>query len=87
MYISEFTIEVVFVVALTFLFLMKGQPSDDEGPLEEEEEVLKLQRQKAKSLTIEDFGLEDINEDGGDERGESDGELTLEVRVQFSPCQ
>ena len=87
MYISEFTIEVVFVAALTLLFLMKGQSSIDEGPLEQEEEVLKLQRQKAKSLTIEDFGLEDINEDGGDERGESDGELTLEVRVQFSPCQ
>ena len=64
MYISEFTIEVVFVAALTLLFLMKGQSSIDEGPLEQEEEVLKLQRQKAKSLTIEDFGLEDINEWG-----------------------
>ncbi|GMY32748.1 something about silencing protein 10 [Fagus crenata] len=41
-----------------------GQSSIDEGPLEQEEEVLKLQRQKAKSLTIEDFGLEDINEWG-----------------------
>ena len=56
MYISEFTIEVVFVAALTLLFLMKGQSSIDEGPLEQEEEVLKLQRQKAKSLTIKDFG-------------------------------
>ncbi|XP_062174089.1 protein THALLO [Alnus glutinosa] len=51
------------------------QSSDDEGPLEEEKEVLKLQRQKAKSLSVEDFGLEDIDEDGSDE---SDRELTLE---------
>ncbi|KAE8076629.1 hypothetical protein FH972_015266 [Carpinus fangiana] len=51
------------------------QSSDDEGPLEEEKEVLKLQRQKAKSLSVEDFGLEDIDEDGNDE---SDRELTLE---------
>ncbi|GLT53881.1 hypothetical protein SLA2020_271190 [Shorea laevis] len=51
------------------------QSSDDEGPLEEEKEVLKLQRQKAKSLSVEDFGLEDIDEDGSDK---SDRELTLE---------
>jgi U3 small nucleolar RNA-associated protein 3 len=63
---------------------MKQQSSDDEGPLEEEKEVLKLQRQKAKSLSVEDFGLEDIDEDGS---YESDRELTLEVRVQFSLCQ
>ena len=56
---------------------MKQQSSDDEGPLEEEKEVLRLQRQKAKSLSVEDFGLEDIDEDGNDE---SDRELTLEVR-------
>ncbi|KAB1213217.1 hypothetical protein CJ030_MR5G022394 [Morella rubra] len=51
------------------------QSSDDEGPAMEEEEALKLQRQKAKSMSIEDFGLEDIDED---ESGESDRELTLE---------
>jgi len=44
-----YIIKIVFVVPLTFLFLMKAQSSDDEGPLREEEEALKLQRQKAKS--------------------------------------
>ncbi|KAF5452568.1 hypothetical protein F2P56_027548 [Juglans regia] len=48
------------------------QSSDDEDLAIEEEEALKLQRQKAKSLSMEDFGLEDVNED------ESDRELTLE---------
>ncbi|KAJ8775310.1 hypothetical protein K2173_020314 [Erythroxylum novogranatense] len=48
------------------------QSSDDEAPIEEEAEVLRLQREKAKSLSLEDFGLEDIQEDG------SDRELTLE---------
>ena len=70
-------IEVVFVVALTFLFLMKAQSSDDDGPLKEEEVVKKLQMQKAESYTIEDFGL-DVIEDCSDT---SDRELTLEVRV------
>lgn len=58
---------------------MKRQSSDDEDLAIEEEEALKLQRQKAKSLSMEDFGLEDVNED------ESDRELTLEVGFQFSP--
>lgn len=60
---------------------MKIQSSDDEGPAMEEEEALKLQRQKAKSMSIEDFGLEDIDED---ESGESDREeLTLEVSLSL----
>ena len=75
-----YIIEVVFVVALTFLFLMKAQSSDDDGPLKEEEAVKKLQMQKAESYTIEDFGL-DVIEDCSDL---SDRELTLEVRVQYS---
>uniref|UniRef100_A0A2P2KXH3 Something about silencing protein 10 n=1 Tax=Rhizophora mucronata TaxID=61149 RepID=A0A2P2KXH3_RHIMU len=48
------------------------QSSDDEAPKEEEAEVLRLQKEKAKSLSMEDFGLEDTHED------ESDRELTLE---------
>ena len=48
-YIYIYIIKAVFVVSLTFLFLMKAQSSDDEGPLREEEEALKLQRQKEKS--------------------------------------
>ena len=74
-----YIIEVVFVVALTFLFLMMAQSSDDDGPLKEEEAVKKLQMQKAEFYTIEDFGL-DVIEDCSDP---SDRELTLEVRVQY----
>ena len=48
---------------------MKIQSSDDESLAEEEEEVIRLQKEKAKTLSLEDFGLED----------ESDEELTLEV--------
>ncbi|XP_011656740.1 something about silencing protein 10 isoform X2 [Cucumis sativus] len=44
------------------------QSSDDESLAEEEEEVIRLQKEKAKTLSLEDFGLED----------ESDEELTLE---------
>ncbi|KAK9288594.1 hypothetical protein L1049_017053 [Liquidambar formosana] len=48
------------------------QSSDEDLPAEEEAEVLRLQREKAKSLSMEDFGLEDVNQD------DSDGEPTLE---------
>ncbi|XP_038875489.1 something about silencing protein 10 isoform X2 [Benincasa hispida] len=44
------------------------QSSDDESLAEEEEEVIRLQKEKAKTFSLEDFGLED----------ESDRELTLE---------
>ncbi|KAF8014080.1 hypothetical protein BT93_H0040 [Corymbia citriodora subsp. variegata] len=37
--------------------------SDEEIPAEEEAEVLRLQREKAKSLSMEDFGLEDMSPD------------------------
>ncbi|KAM7508507.1 hypothetical protein LguiA_018960 [Lonicera macranthoides] len=47
------------------------QSSDEELPAEEEAEVLRLQKENAKSLSMEDFGLEDASED------ESDGEPTL----------
>ncbi|GER40641.1 something about silencing protein sas10 [Striga asiatica] len=39
------------------------QSSDDEDAVEEEAEVLKLQREKAKILSVEDFGLEDASQD------------------------
>ncbi|KAH7547581.1 hypothetical protein FEM48_Zijuj01G0325000 [Ziziphus jujuba var. spinosa] len=48
------------------------QSSDDESAAEEEEEVIRLQKEHAKSLSMEDFGLEDASED------ESDKELTME---------
>ncbi|KAM3702353.1 hypothetical protein ACJW31_04G020100 [Castanea mollissima] len=52
----------------------EAQSSDDDGPLKEEGAVKKLQMQKAESYTIEDFGL-DVIEDCSDR---SDRELTLE---------
>ncbi|PON77678.1 Sas10/Utp3/C1D [Parasponia andersonii] len=48
------------------------QSSDDESPAEEEAEVIRLQKENAKSMSIADFGLKDSGED------ESDRELTLE---------
>ncbi|XP_042403091.1 something about silencing protein 10-like [Zingiber officinale] len=39
------------------------QSSDEDFPIEEEAEVLKIQREKAKSLLMEDFGLENYEED------------------------
>ncbi|KAG6751211.1 hypothetical protein POTOM_045730 [Populus tomentosa] len=44
--------------------------SSDEALKEEEDEVLKLQRERAKNLSVEDFGLKD-------DEDESDKELTL----------
>ncbi|KAI5678343.1 hypothetical protein M9H77_09293 [Catharanthus roseus] len=49
------------------------QSSDEEDPAEEEAEALRLQKEKAESLTAADFGLEEDSED------ESDGEPTFEV--------
>ncbi|KAK6289330.1 hypothetical protein POUND7_000871 [Theobroma cacao] len=46
--------------------------SDDEAPMEEEDEVKEIQKERAKNLSIEDFGLEDASED------ENNRELTLE---------
>ncbi|XP_021282390.1 something about silencing protein 10 [Herrania umbratica] len=46
--------------------------SDDEAPMEEEDEVKEIQKERAKNLSIEDFGLEDAGED------ENNRELTLE---------
>ncbi|KAE8721862.1 something about silencing protein 10-like isoform X2 [Hibiscus syriacus] len=46
--------------------------SNDEAPREEEEEVKEIQKERAKKLSIEDFGLDDASED------ETNRELTLE---------
>ncbi|XP_030492048.2 protein THALLO [Cannabis sativa] len=46
--------------------------SDDESPAEEEAEVIRLQKENAKSMSMADFGVEDSSED------DSDRELTLE---------
>lgn len=48
------------------------QSSDEELPAEEEAEVLRLQKEKAESLSMADFGLEDDSQD------ESDVEPTFE---------
>ncbi|XP_052173515.1 protein THALLO isoform X2 [Diospyros lotus] len=47
------------------------QSSDDELLAEEEAEVMRLQKERAKLLTMEDYGLEDVSLE------ESDGEPTL----------
>lgn len=39
--------------------------------MEEEAEVLKLQREKAKNLSMEDFGLENIDQDHSDSNGQN----------------
>ncbi|KAK7362695.1 hypothetical protein VNO77_04815 [Canavalia gladiata] len=44
------------------------QSSDDEAPKEEEELALQIQREKAKSLTMEDYDLVDISEDKDKEK-------------------
>ncbi|PKA57690.1 hypothetical protein AXF42_Ash016736 [Apostasia shenzhenica] len=48
---------------------LKLQSSDEDLPMEEEAEVLKIQREKAKSLSLEDFGLEDIEQEEDDSDG------------------
>ncbi|XP_065853115.1 protein THALLO-like isoform X1 [Euphorbia lathyris] len=50
----------------------EGDSSDDEALKEEEEEILRMQREKTKNLSMEDFGLDNSDED------ESERELTLE---------
>lgn len=59
-----------------FVFLQL-QSDDEELPAEEEAEVLRLQKEKAESLSMADFGLEDDSED------ESGAEPTFEVRLLY----
>lgn len=47
--------------------IVKLQSSDEELPAEEEAEVMRLQREKAKILSMEDFGIEDVDQDESDE--------------------
>lgn len=58
---------------------MKATSSDEELAAEEEAEVLRMQSEKAKSLSMEDFGLESISDD------ESDREPTLGVCITYNP--
>ncbi|XP_021731572.1 something about silencing protein 10-like isoform X2 [Chenopodium quinoa] len=50
----------------------ESQSSGEDTPAEEEEEVIKMQKERAESLRAEDFGLQ------GDEQDDSDQEPTLE---------
>lgn len=62
-----------------FDVVLKLHSSDDDAPMEEEDEVKEIQKERAKNLSIEDFGLEDASED------ETNRELTLEVKLAFCP--
>ncbi|KAL2935326.1 Something about silencing protein 10 [Bienertia sinuspersici] len=56
------------------------QSSGEDSPAEEEEEVKKLQKERAESLRAEDFGIE------SDEQDDSDQEPTLEeIKVKGKP--
>lgn len=55
-------------------WLIKEKSSDDDSAEEEAREAERIRREKAKSSTREDFGLEDDSED------ESNRESTFEVR-------
>ncbi|XVF30491.1 hypothetical protein REPUB_Repub16aG0062600 [Reevesia pubescens] len=54
--------------------------TDDEAPMEEEDEVKEIQKERARNLSIEDFGLEDASED------ETNRELTLEEISAKGKC-
>lgn len=62
---------IAFLTGLNFQL----QSSDEEDPAEEEREVLRLQKEKALSMTAADFGHEDVSEH------ESDGEPTIGVSI------
>lgn len=68
-------LEYAFLTGLNFQL----QSSDEEDPVEEEREVLRLQKEKALYMTAADFGLEDGLED--DSEHESDGEPTIGVSI------
>ncbi|XP_020096366.1 something about silencing protein 10 [Ananas comosus] len=58
------------------------QSSDEDLPKEEEAEVLRIQREKAKSLSMEDFGLEDPEQDESDTDAED--KTTQDVKKRKS---
>lgn len=55
---------------------MQQKSSDDESAEEEEAEVVRLQKERAKFSTLDDYGLDDICEN------ENNKELTFEVRFE-----
>ncbi|KAL0904210.1 hypothetical protein M5K25_026289 [Dendrobium thyrsiflorum] len=62
------------------------QSSDEDLPMEEEAEVLKIQREKAKTLEMEDFGLEASDREDSDFDGEEKTFKDLsKVRVTQKP--
>lgn len=61
---------------ICFSFPVQLLASDDDALAIEEEEVIHAQRENAKSMSMEDFGIEDTSEE------ESERELTLEVRIE-----
>jgi len=63
------------------LHILQLQSSDEDTPAEEEEEVIKLQKERAQFLREEDFGLQT------DDQDDSDEEPTLGVSLRLrSSC-
>lgn len=63
----------------SFIYFQKIQSSDEDLPKEEEAEVLRIQREKAKSLSMEDFGLEDPEQDESDTDAEDKTTQVMEI--------
>ena len=61
---------------------MQLQSSDEEAPVEEEAEALRLQRLKAASLRPEDFELSDEDDDGADGLPD-ENERSLQVHISL----
>lgn len=80
---SSFGVTLFYVL---FGVILQGDSSDDEALKEEEEEILRLQRERNKDMSMADFGLQNVSEESEDD---SERELTLEVnflhatRVQY----
>ncbi|KAJ0976082.1 hypothetical protein J5N97_018047 [Dioscorea zingiberensis] len=57
------------------------QSSDEDLPMEEEAEAVRIQKEKAKFLSLEDFGLEEADESGSDSHAkEKKQKAVLDVR-------
>ena len=61
-------------------YILQLQSSDEDTPAEEEEEVIKLQKERAEFLREEDFGLQTNEQDDSDE------EPTLGVSLLLQAC-
>ncbi|KAF3330678.1 something about silencing protein 10 [Carex littledalei] len=53
-------------IIMQIMQILRFNLSDEELPKEEEAEVLRIQREKAKSLSMADLGLQDSDEDESD---------------------